>query len=448
MAKRHSTSHGPLPVAPIERWLTPVQRFMQIEASSGVLLLVCALAALALANSPLSEWYLSLWRLPFQVGIGAWTLVEDAQHVVNDGLMTVFFFVVGLEIKREMVAGELRSPRKAALPIAAAIGGMAAPAAIFLALGSAFRLPAEAFRGWAVPMATDIAFVVGILALFGRRVPFGLKISLLTLAIVDDLGAVLVIALVFTEEIRWGALAAAGAGFGITYGLNLLGVRRATVYILVGMGIWYAVLKSGVHPTVAGMLLGLLTPASAWVGDKALLEVVEDLMARLKGGSASQEEGLTEALDRTAFAAREAISPLTRLEEGLHPWVAFAIMPLFALANAGVPISAEGVRDPLAYVVAAGLMVGKPVGIIGFSWLAVRAGVARLPEGVTWGMLLGGGCLAGIGFTMAIFLATLSLPAYEIEAGKLGIFLGSLVSAILGAIILTRATRKQGEAGR
>ncbi|MBW7906950.1 MAG: Na+/H+ antiporter NhaA [Phycisphaerae bacterium] len=439
------------PGRPIERLLAPVQRFLRVEASSGIVLVACTVLALLLANSPLGDEMEALWHLSCQIGIGQWVLAKDLHHVVNDGLMAIFFFVVGLEIKREMVAGELRNPRHAALPIVAALGGMLIPAALFVLLAWLLHLPATIHRGWAIPMATDIAFVVGVLALFGSRVPFSLKIMLLSLAIVDDLGAVLIIAFVFTEQISWAALALAAAGFGLTYGLNRVGVRNVPVYVLVGAGIWLAVLKSGVHPTVAGVMLGLLTPASAWIGNATLTEVVEDLMRRLRGGRGeggrrdagghSDDDELHSALDRARLAMRESVSPLNRLEHGLHPWVAFVIMPVFALANAGVEINVSSATDPLAYAIAAGLLIGKPLGIVGFSYLAVKAGFAQLPTGTSWLMLIGGGCLAGIGFTMAIFLATLSLPANEIDAGKIGILGGSLLSTVAGAAILLFATR-------
>lgn len=446
--KRSSDRRAPsIPTAPVDRWLAQVHRFLRVEAASGIVLFACAILALVLANSPLSAGFLAVWKLPCHIGVGDWILKKDLLHVINDGLMAIFFFVVGLEIKREIVAGELRDPRKAALPVVAALGGMLVPAAVFLVLSGALGFEAQTRRGWAVPMATDIAFVVGVLALFGRRVPFSLKIMLLSVAIVDDLGAVIVIALAFTDEIAWGALGVAAAGFGLTYGLNRVGVRSVPVYVLVGAGIWLAVLKSGVHPTVAGVALGLLTPASAWIGEKTLGEVVGNLLRRLRGGAAlMQRDEFHEELHQVRTVAREAIAPLARLEHALHPWVAFVIMPLFALANAGVPIHASSASDPLAAVIAAGLLIGKPLGIVGFSGLAVRLRIAQLPSGVSWAMLLGGGCLTGIGFTMAIFLATLSLPSDDIEAGKLGILIGSSLSACAGAVLLARSTATRSPA--
>jgi len=405
MSNSSNTQTVSPPVVLVDRWLAPVQRFVHVEASSGIVLLTCTAVALGLANSPAAAWFASLWKTAVSVSVGGFTIAGDLGHlVVNDGLMTIFFFVVGLEIKRHMVHGELRDPRKALLPMFAALGGVVMPAAIYLALQ--WGEPGQ--RGWAVPMATDIAFVVGFLALFGSRVPFGLKILLLSLAIVDDLVAVLIIAFVFTETIAWSWLALAGVAFGLIYVFQRIGVRSIGVYAWVGIFIWFAFLQSGVHPTVAGVMLGLLTPARAWLG--------------------------------------EAGSPLQRLEDGLHPWVAFGIMPLFALANAGVLLEASALAEPVAMAVAVSLAIGKPVGILLLCLLAVRSGVTSLPDGVTWPMLAGGACLAGIGFTMALFLNSLAFPgaafADAASAGKIGTLAGSMVSAVIGAIVLSSALKR------
>lgn len=446
VARLESTAnHAPaaaLPTRPVERWLSPVRRFLHVESASGVVLVACTALALGLANSPLAGWYAAIWKTEVGLSVGGFRLAGDLGHlVINDGLMAIFFFVIGLEIKREIVAGELREMRKALLPIAAAAGGMVVPAAVYLALQ--WGQPGQ--RGWAIPMATDIAFVVGFLALFGPRVPFSLKILLLSLAIVDDLGAVLVIAFVFTGSLAWGWLAAAAAGVALIYTLNRIGVRSVGVYVLVGAAVWVAVYKSGVHPTVAGVLLGLLTPAGAWVGDKTFVAVVGELWGRLRGYESGDEQRYAD-LDRLQFAAREAVSPLHRLETALHPWVAFGVMPLFALANAGVPLQVSGIGDPVAVAVAAGLAVGKPVGIVLACWLAVGLGLTRLPDGVGWPLLAGGACLAGIGFTMALFINGLAFPAAEFPAkeaaGKVGTLSGSLVSAVVGAGMILLALRR------
>jgi NhaA family Na+:H+ antiporter len=424
-----------LPQTLVQHWARPLVRFLEIEAASGVILLACTVTAVALANSPWRAELAAFWNQHAQVGIGQYRLDESLLHWVNDGLMTIFFFVVGLEIKREIVAGELRDPRKAALPVMAALGGMLVPAGIFVALRAG--RPGEA--GWGIPMATDIAFVIGLLALLGRRAPLGLKILLLSLAIADDLGAVLVIAVFYSTDISPGPLAVAALGLAACYGLNRIGVRRVLVYLLVGCGIWLAVLQSGVHPTVAGVVLGLLTPATAWVGDRTLTEVIRDTLHRLRG----EDDGAIEPYHRPVInqletAAREAVSPLERLETTLHPWVAFGIMPIFALANAGVAIRPEGAAHPVAWAVAAGLVLGKPVGIVLFSWVAVRLGFARLPSGVNWRVMVGAGCLAGIGFTMSLFIAGLALEGDLLDAAKVGTLAGSTTSALLGFILLVR----------
>jgi NhaA family Na+:H+ antiporter len=401
----------------------PFERFLQIESANGAVLLVCTLVALALANSPWAQAYHDFWHIHLSISLGDWKLDHSLAHWVNDGLMTIFFFVVGLEIKRELVQGELRDPRQAALPIVAAIGGMLAPAAIYYLLQQG--QPGE--RGWGIPMATDIAFVVGILALLGKRVPIGLKILLLALAIADDIGAVLVIAIFYTSEISFASLALAAFGFGVVLAMQMLGVRQVRWYVLIGIGIWCAFLLSGVHPTVAGVVLGLLTPARPWIPSPLLSRVVEE--AREQLSSKHHVEDL-----RTA--ALESQSPLERLEHALHPWVAFGIMPIFALANAGVTIGAGHIANPVAVAVAAGLVIGKPLGIVLACLIAVRVGLARLPSGVPWLAILGGGCLGGIGFTMSLFVAGLALEGEQLEAGKLGTLIGSTISAVLGCGLL------------
>lgn len=431
-----------LPVPPVERWLAPLTRFLHIEAASGVVLVACTALALALANSPAADWFAGIWKTTVSLSIGGVTLAGDVGHlIVNDGLMTLFFFIVGLEIKREMVHGEFRDARNALLPVFAALGGVVVPAAIYLALQ--WGEPGQ--RGWAIPMATDIAFVVGLLALFGKRVPFGLKILLLSLAIVDDLVAVLIIAVMFTERLAWGWLGLAAGAFGIVYIFNRIGVRPVSLYFVIGAFIWLAFLKSGVHPTVAGVLLGLLTPANPWLGRQTFAEVLTATWTRITREIRDGDEPSVD-VEPAQFAAREAVSPLQRLEHGLHPWVAFLIMPMFALANAGVPLSLSSLGDSVSVAVAAGLAIGKPVGILLLCLLAVRSGVTRLPDGVTWQMLAGGACLAGIGFTMALFINALAFPGADFAtkeaAGKIGTLTGSLVSAVIGATVLLSALRR------
>lgn len=424
----------PLPKRPIEAVARPVRRFLQIESASGGVLAVCTVAALALANSSAADAFHHFWETHAVLGVGPFRLDETLHFWVNDALMTLFFFVVGLEIKRELVAGELSSPRKAALPAAAALGGMVVPAGVYLLL----QPGGAAVRGWGVPMATDIAFVVGVMAVFGRRVPFGLKIFLLALAIVDDIGAILVIAVAYTGSPDWVALGGAAGGLAACYILNRLGVRAVSVYLVVGAGVWLATLKSGVHPTIAGVLLGLLTPAAAFVGRATLKDVLD---AARDGGESDPSRT---DMARLEFAVREAVSPLERLEGALHPWVGFLIMPVFALANAGVAVRLGSLGDPVAVAVAAGLVVGKPVGIVLFSFAAVKLGLAELPNGVTWRMMVAGGCLGGIGFTMALFVAQLAFPGNPqlLDAAKVGILAGSVASALIGSTLLLLSRRR------
>lgn len=409
----------------------PLIRFFEVEAASGIVLLACTIIALLLANSPYADAYFRLWqtKLSLQFGESTWGL--SIGHWINDGLMTVFFFVVGLEIKRELVHGELNNPRVAALPAIAALGGMVVPAMIYLlTLG---EQSGSARQGWGIPMATDIAFVVGFLSLFGARVPHGLKIFLLSLAIVDDLGAVLVIAIFYSSNISLAALLLGASGLALTVLLNRSGVRQIPIYVVVGIGIWSAFLASGVHPTVAGVLLGLLTPTSAWLEGRSLIELLSDL----RDSHASAKLPINyEKINGLIHVAKEIISPLERLEIRLHPWVAFLIMPIFALANAGVPLEVAAITAPVAKSVAFGLVLGKPLGIVLFSWLAVKIVRTRLPSGTTWPMLGSAGVLAGIGFTMSIFIASLALDQNQLVAGKAGTLLGSSIAVMIGLIAL------------
>ncbi len=324
--------------------------------------------------------------------------------------------------------------------MAAALGGMLVPAGIYMAL-QANQFGQPAFRGWGVPMATDIAFVVGVMAILGPRVPFGLKIMLLSLAIADDIGAVVVIAAFYSTGLNGFMLLLAAAGFALVRILNEAGVRSVPVYAVVGAGIWLAVYKSGVHPTVAGVMLGLLTPSEVWVGRDALRLSITDLKARIE--DANDDPDAAE-LEMMAFAAKESVSPLERLEHGLHPWVGFLIMPLFALANAGVHVELNAVTEPVSVAVVAGLFLGKPVGVLLFAFVAVKCGIAKLPQGVSWPVLLGGGFLAGIGFTMSLFVAGLAFATEPqlLADAKIGILLGSVLSAGVGVAVLLVALGK------
>lgn len=414
----------------VGRLVRPVVRFMHIESSGGLVLLGATAMALALANSSFAEGFHEFWETPAGVTFGHFELVEPLLHWVNDGLMTLFFFLVGLEIKRELVSGELADPRKALLPIVAAFGGMIVPALVY----SGVIWGRSGKEGWGVPMATDIAFVVGFLTLLGPRVPNGLKVLLLSLAIADDIGAVLVIAAAYSGPIAREPIALAVVGFLLILVLRWVGVRSLMVYTLAGVGIWYAVLKSGVHPTVAGVVLGLLTPARPLLGRGVLTDAVGDLYNRIRGVKEGEPQ-----------EAPEASSPAERLEHALHPWVAFVIMPVFALANAGVSAEVQALTTPVALAVAAGLAIGKPIGIVLFSWLSVRIGLTRLPLGVDWRMMVGAGCLGGIGFTMSFFIAGLALQGKLLDDAKIGILVGSGLSALFGCLLLIRALQQSSE---
>jgi len=437
------TQKASLPAEPIDRIVGPITRFLHVESASGVVLLLATVAALVLANSPASENFLSWWKTPVGFSVGAFEMHHSLKHWINDGLMVIFFFVVGLEVKRELILGELRELRVAALPIVAALGGMVAPASLYLA----FQWGEAGQRGWGIPMATDIAFVVGCMALLGTRVPNSLRILLLSLAIADDVGAILVIAIGYATELNLSALAWGVLGIGLVMLLQRMGVRNLGVYVPIGVGIWFGFHESGVHATIAGVVLGLLTGVRPWVSQRLLSQFVHQLGAFLQGDSwhdTHQRQALLQSVER---AVRKSTSPVERLEAALHPWVSFVIMPLFAFANAGVLIEAGVFTDSVAIAVVVGLCVGKPVGIVLFSWLAVRTGLAKLPEGISWGILAAGGVLAGIGFTMSLFIAGLALSERLLLAAKIGILTGSVLSAVLGFALLLWLLPKPAQTG-
>ncbi len=430
--------NGNLPPRTVTKLTRPFVLFTHLQASSGAVLLAATAIALILANTDLAHEYASLWSREFTIGFTGAKLSYPLWYWINDGLMTIFFFVIGLEIKRELMWGELRDRRNVVLPAVAALGGVIVPIAIYLVLESS--MPGRG--GWAVPMATDIAFVVGVLAVLGARVPPGLKVFMLSLAIIDDLAAVIVIALVFSSAINVGWLVGAVVGLLVVAILNRIGVRRISIYVAVGAAVWFCTLEAGIHPTVAGVLLGLMTPASAWIGDKALVDVIDASLPQLRGTDGPSTERV-EAAETLAFAATESVSPLARLEHALHAWVVFVIMPVFALANAGVLFSTSGLGEPVAVAVTAGLVFGKPIGITGAAWLAIKLKLASLPDGTSWSMLIGASLLGGIGFTMALFIASLSLDGPLLEAAKSGILVGSAISLVCGFGVLALAVRRR-----
>jgi NhaA family Na+:H+ antiporter len=438
-----------LPEQPVDRLLAPFREFTAREASGGVLLMAAAVIALVWANSPFADSYDALWSTTFTIGAGEFVLAKSLHLWINDGLMAVFFLVVGLEIKREVLVGELASARRAILPIAAAAGGAILPAILFLLVAGG---DPEAVRGWGVPMATDIAFALGVLALLGSRVPLGLRIFLTALAIVDDLLAVLVIAVFYSSDLSVTALGVAGAILVALLVANRLGVRRPVVYALLGIALWVAVLQSGIHATVAGVLLAMTIPARTRIDPADFLERARGFLAdfgRQVGDDPDDEHhaALWELEDLTEHAQ----APMLRMEHALHPWVAFLIVPLFALSNAGVPIGGDLVAtasEPVVLGVLVGLVLGKQIGITLAAWLVVRAGLAALPDGVTWRHIYGAAWLGGIGFTMSLFVADLAFGASPTLAlAKIGILTASVVAGVGGYLILRSVGPRRSVAG-
>lgn len=427
------------------KFVRPALRLTHIEASSGVVLVVAAVIAMVWANLPgLSDTYQAFWHDPhLDLSLGPIHLYEDLKHLVNDGLMAIFFLVVGLEIKRELVLGELRDPRKAALPVVAALGGMIVPALIYVALNAG---DPAAIRGWGVPMATDIAFSLGVLALLGSRAPVGVRLFLLAVAVADDIGAIAVIAIFYTSDLKLGYL-----GFGLAIlALIAIGsrvnIRSHVFYVPMALLAWYCFLESGVHATIAGVILGFITPTRPLYDsrefDRAARDIVDIFPAH------STEPGFQDKVEHEARlladVARESISPLSRMQHLLHDWSAFVIVPIFALANAGVSLRGIDLVDSMtsrvALGVALGLVAGKAIGVTGFSWLVVKLGWGRLPTGVGWRHMVGTALLAGIGFTVALFIAELAYTEHAIvDLSKIGIFTGSILAAVLGYLLLRSA---------
>ena len=423
---------------------TLFQEFIHAESSRGILLLLSSIVAFVWANSPWAPLYMEVWEIPLSITLGDVGMTKPLAFWINDGLMAMFFFVVGLEIKREVLTGELNSPRRAALPLAGALGGMVIPAALYLML----NVGSPGVRGWGIPMATDIAFSLGILSLLGPRVPLGLKTFLTALAIADDLGAILVIAVFYTSDISWPSL---GTGFGflsLLMGANLVGIRHPLVYAILGIGgVWVAFLLSGIHPTVAGVLAAWTIPARPRMSPRAFLNTSDDLLKTVsRAGSAEQLAILNpeghQAVEGLERAVKKVASPLQRLESGLHPWVTTVIIPLFALANAGVTLELETsfLLNSVTLGVACGLLLGKPIGVTLAAWLAVRVHVASLPHGVTWNQIHAVGWLAGIGFTMSLFIGGLAFGSTSLLASaKVGIVVASIVASLIGGIALRRS---------
>lgn len=427
--------------------IRPFQRFFRLEAASGILLLLFTVLALVWANSPFGASYFRLWETPVTAAIGSLVIAKPLLLWINDGLMAIFFFLVGLEIKREVTVGELSNPKNAALSVAAALGGMLVPAAIYAVLNIG-KLGAA---GWAIPMATDIAFALGVLALLGRRVPLPLKVFVTAVAIVDDLGAVLVIAFFYTDQLSLTSLGVGAAVLVTLVLLNFSGVRRTWPYAALGVILWVAFLKSGVHATIAGVLLALTIPASRLINASEYAGRADRLLALfrkdLQPGMVEPTKSQQDALHSLEQASEQLETPLQRLEHALHPWAAFFIIPVFALANAGVVLSGnigETLASPISLGIILGLFVGKQIGILLFAWLATLTGLAVLPPRVGWNQIWGVSLLCGIGFTMSLFIANLAfVEPVLLDASKIGILAGSLISGVVGSVVLMRAGRRQ-----
>lgn len=432
----HDRDLAQLPKAFVDRLAPSFSRFLRIESAAGAILLLFAAVALWLSNSWWSSAFLDAWNVLIGVRIGSLEYGRSLKDWINDGLMTLFFFLVALELKRQLALGELRKPRVAALSIVGAIGGMVVPAALYLALQ--WGLPGQ--NGWGTVMATDTAFVVACLALLKNRVPPSLRVFMLSLAIVDDIGAILVVAIGYSHELNWAMLAGGALCIAAVRVLAMAGFRSFALYFVAGSLAWLTIDASGIHATITGVILGLMAPARRWVSDERLYAILQRVVAHPAEDLSSGTTQDRNSLRLAEVAARETLSPLERLEMGLHPWVAFAVMPLFAFANAGLPLSWDDFAQPLTAAVFVGFAIGKPIGVLAFTWVAVRAGLAVRAPDLGWGQIAGGSILAGMGFTMALFIADLAFAPPLIGSAKLGIFLASIFSAVVGLVILSRAS--------
>lgn len=424
----------------IRKILRPAIRFFELEQASGLLLIAVAIIALVWANSPFASSYFSIWESKVSFGFGDFKIEKDFLHWINDGLMAVFFFVVGLEIKRELLIGELSSVKNAVLPAVAALGGMIFPALIYFSINSS----GDAVHGWGIPMATDIAFAIGILSILGNRVPFALKIFLTAIAIIDDLGAVLVIAIFYSSNISLMLLGAAGVVVLILILINYLQIKSPLVYILFGLVLWFLFLKSGIHATIAGVVLAFTIPTKTRMNGKEFFDGANDALDEMKEkGLVKDGHKISPDINSVLYTIEDycekATAPAHRLEHKLHPYVAFFIMPVFALANAGVSLDGFGndVFNGVTLGIIGGLFLGKVLGISLFSMIAVKTGLGALPTGSNMRQLVGVGLLAGIGFTMSLFIASLAFGTSELlDFAKVGVIIGSVISGALGFMVL------------
>ncbi len=437
------------------RFVRPALHFADTEAASGIVLLAAAVIALLWANSPWSESYFTFWGTNLTIELGSFHFEETLKDIVNDGFMAIFFFVVGLEVKRELVVGELNSVRKASLPAMAALGGMVVPALIYLGF-VATSSGGDALVGWGIPMATDIAFSVGVIALLGTRVPVGAKLFLLALAIVDDIGAILVIALFYTEELSLVWLGVAIGALLALFAARKAGIRSLVLYVPLALVVWFAFLESGVHATIAGVILGLMVPAQALYADEDFRRRARWILERFDMNAASPQSRARldqDALELEAIA-RESVPPLDRFEHRLHRFSSFVVVPLFALANAGIRFAdfdvVAAVVSPVALGVSVGLVLGKPLGISLATWIGLRLNVGELPRNVNFSHVIGIGLLAGIGFTVSLFIAELAfrnsaMAEILTNEAKIGIFLGSAIAGLVGYVVMRKMTASRVE---
>jgi len=427
-----------LPTEIADRLTRPFSRLLKIKVATGVMLFVATVVALMFSNSKLATSYSAFWEIPIGLHFGSLDFTRSLRLWINEGLMTLFFFVVALELKRSLVLAELQVLRVTALSFAGALGGMLVPATLYMALVD----DQLAMHSWGTVVATDTAFVIGCLALLGSRIPPSLRLFLLSLAIFDDVGAILVVAFGYGDTLNWTALGLAALVLISTLGAMLIGIRSAMVYFLLASVIWLCFDASGINPTFAGVVLGLMTSTHGWISDDRLRAILGRVLAYPRGDHWSGDTVDRRDLQRAGVAVAETLSPVERLEMALHPWVGFLIMPLFAFANAGVTISGTDIRHPVVAAIFVGLVLGKPIGVIASCWLAVRVGLATRPPDLSWSLLAAGGLLAGIGFTMSLFIAGLAYPPSMLDAAKVGILAASMASAAAGLLALVGLTSK------
>ena len=432
--------------SPIEKIIAPVNRFIHLEYTSGALLFVSVVIAILWANSPFHESYHHIWEINFSVGFDQQVINKPLHVWINDGLMAIFFFVIGLELKREFMDGELSTLKKAILPMGAAIGGMLVPALIYLSL----NYGTDAGNGWGIPMATDIAFALALLSLAGKHIPTSIKVFLSALAVADDLGAVLVIAFFYTSDINTLSLGMAGIFLFILLIGNIMGIRSSAFYLILGIGVWIGFLLSGVHATIAGVLVAFTIPAVTRINEQtysaSLRKLSNNFEEEIPNNSTlttPNQHTIIQEVKRLSLAAE---TPLQKIEHALHPWVAFVIMPIFALANAGIILESDfisSIINPVSLGVISGLVIGKFIGILLFTWILIKTGLAILPENSNWNHIIGVSLLGGVGFTMSLFITDLAFNNAElVSQAKYGILIASIIAGILGTIILKKSAKR------